>query len=189
MPVRLLKAATHRRMTWKNGGGETMEIAVHPEGAGLADFGWRVSMATVAADGPFSAFPGIDRTLAVLAGAGMHLDIAGQDTRFLDPTTPPLAFPADAATTARLAGGAITDLNVMTRRGAFTHRLTRGGDAPPAAWRLLIARAPITVLADGQTVALEKDDALLCDDANTALAPRGHDHYLVAIDPAQEATP
>ena len=50
-------------MPWKNGGGETAEIAVSPPGAALDDFDWRLSMARVETDGPFSAFPGIDRTL------------------------------------------------------------------------------------------------------------------------------
>ena len=63
--AKLLRNSDHRRMPWKNGGGETVEVIVHPEGASLSDFGWRVSMATVASDGPFSVFPGIDRTLAV----------------------------------------------------------------------------------------------------------------------------
>jgi environmental stress-induced protein Ves len=47
-------------MPWKNGGGETTEIAVFPDGAGLSDFDWRVSMARVDGDGPFSSFPGIE---------------------------------------------------------------------------------------------------------------------------------
>ena len=45
--MRLLRAATHRRMPWKNGAGVTTEIAVFPESAGLDDFEWRLSMATV----------------------------------------------------------------------------------------------------------------------------------------------
>ena len=77
--MRLLRASDHRRMPWKNGGGMTVEIAVSPEGAGIEDFDWRVSMAFVEQDGPFSIFPGIDRTLAVLSGDGIVLHIAGQD--------------------------------------------------------------------------------------------------------------
>src|SRR5580704_9253002 len=76
--MRLLPAGQHRRMPWKNGGGETTEIAVAPEGAGLDALDWRVSMARVATDGPFSAFPSIDRTLSVLAGVGIALAIAGR---------------------------------------------------------------------------------------------------------------
>ena len=41
--MRILRAPDYRRMPWKNGGGETTEIAVFPAGAGLDDFDWRVS--------------------------------------------------------------------------------------------------------------------------------------------------
>ena len=51
---RLLKPADYVRMPWKNGGGQTTEIVVHPAGATLAEFDWRVSIADVDADGPFS---------------------------------------------------------------------------------------------------------------------------------------
>ena len=73
MPLTVLRAADHRTMPWKNGGGSTTEIAAAPDGAGIDAFDWRVSMAVVAADGPFSEFPGIDRTLSILDGSGLIL--------------------------------------------------------------------------------------------------------------------
>ncbi len=51
--MQILRASDHRVMPWKNGGGSTTEIAVFPIDSGLDAFDWRVSMATVAADGPF----------------------------------------------------------------------------------------------------------------------------------------
>ena len=123
--MRILRAGQYTRMPWKNGGGETTEIAVHPAGASIEDFGWRVSMATVASDGPFSLFPGIDRTLSVLEGEGMVLTIGDSAPGTLTPSSAPLSFPADVPTSAQLVGGPITDLNVMTRRGHFTHRVER----------------------------------------------------------------
>ena len=39
--MRILRGADYKRMPWKNGGGETVEIAVSPEGAALSDFDWR----------------------------------------------------------------------------------------------------------------------------------------------------
>ncbi len=123
--ITLLRSNDHRRMPWKNGGGETVEIAVSPEGVGLADFDWRVSMATVATDGPFSVFPGIDRTLSILDGAGMTLSIEGRAPERLTQKSEPLPFAADAPTSATLIDGTITDLNVMTRRGRFMHSVRR----------------------------------------------------------------
>ena len=57
---------------WKNGGGSTTQIAVFPPDAGFEDFDWRISLATIAEDGAFSEFPGVERTLAlVVPGIGV----------------------------------------------------------------------------------------------------------------------
>src|SRR5215208_142099 len=76
--MRVIRTADCRRMPWKNGRGETTEIAVSPPGAGLDDFQWRVSVARVARNGPVSSFEGVGRTLAILDGAGLRLDGAGR---------------------------------------------------------------------------------------------------------------
>lgn len=68
--MRLIRSASYRRQPWKNGGGETIEIAAHPVGATTDNFDWRISMARVEGDGPFSTFPDIDRTLTILEGMG-----------------------------------------------------------------------------------------------------------------------
>jgi environmental stress-induced protein Ves len=123
--MKLLRAKNHRRMPWKNGAGVTTEIAVFPADAGLDDFGWRLSMATVAADGPFSSFAGVDRTLAVLDGEGIVLSVEGLPEERLTKASAPLAFAADQPTSAGLIAGPITDLNAMTRRTLWTHRMER----------------------------------------------------------------
>ncbi len=56
MAFRIIAPDSFRRMPWKNGGGETIEIMAFPEGADLAGFEWRVSMAKVAGDGPSRSF-------------------------------------------------------------------------------------------------------------------------------------
>lgn len=122
--MKVLRNADHKRMPWKNGGGVTVEIAIHPENASVDNFDWRISTATVANDGPFSVFNGIDRTLSVLEGNGIVLDVQGVETT-LTRETAPFAFAADASSVARLIDGTITDLNVMTRRGRFTHQVER----------------------------------------------------------------
>ncbi len=120
--MHLLRFASYRRMPWKNGGGITREIAAFPEGADLADFEWRISMADVASDGPFSRFEGVDRTLCVLEGS-IELTLQGGKAVVLDPNSAPLGFPADEDVVARLPGGPVRDFNVMTRRGAAEHRV------------------------------------------------------------------
>ncbi|OHV59736.1 HutD-family protein [Mesorhizobium sp. LCM 4577] len=155
--MRILRAADYRVMPWKNGGGTTTEIAVSPDGAGLDDFDWRVSMARVETSGPFSSFAGIDRTLTVLEGDGVILAIAGQPPTRLTTASVPLAFPGDAPTNAALIGGPITDLNVMTRRGRMAHEVERR----PFSDEIRIApRADTTlVLAVGAGATLFTDDA------------------------------
>jgi environmental stress-induced protein Ves len=123
--MRKLDARSYRTMPWKNGGGTTTEVLRSPESGSLEDFDWRVSMAKVASAGPFSRFPGVDRSIAILDGGGITLALEGRGTTTLDRTSAPFAFPADIAVSATLAGGPIEDLNVMTRRGRCRHLLTR----------------------------------------------------------------
>ena len=105
---------------WKNGGGHTRELACWPPGAGMDGFEWRVSVATIAAPGPFSAFAGVDRQIMLLDGDGVHLSApgAGLDHR-LDRRWRPCAFPGDVAVGCRLLGGSATDFNLMLRRGRW----------------------------------------------------------------------
>lgn len=118
---RIINADHYRRLLWKNGGGETIEIAKYPPNADLDAFGWRISMATVGSDGPFSAFQGVERTLCVLSGAGISLTVGNSDPVKLESKSAPFSFPADAPATAHLIDGPITDFNVMTRRSAWRH--------------------------------------------------------------------
>ena len=108
---------------WKNGAGLTREIAFG--GADPANFDWRVSVAEVERDAPFSAFPGIDRAIVLLRGAGMRLrsDDGRIDHALTEPLVP-FRFPGDVPLSATLAGGASSDFNVMTRRGVFRSALS-----------------------------------------------------------------
>jgi environmental stress-induced protein Ves len=84
-------------MPWKNGGGVTREIVCQPPGAGMDSFDWRVSIAHIASDGPFSAFPGIDRVITLLKGGGVHLSSAdGQVNHRLGTPLAPFAFAGEA---------------------------------------------------------------------------------------------
>ena len=99
---------------WRNGGGRTRELLAWPS---EADWLLRVSVAQIEAHGPFSAFPGIDRSFAVLDGAGVVLSLPRGDVR-LHRGDPALAFPGEAAPLCRLIDGPTRDLNLMLRRGA-----------------------------------------------------------------------
>jgi environmental stress-induced protein Ves len=101
---------------WKNGGGLTRTIAVSPPGAGLDDFDWRVSIAEVASAAKFSLFPGVDRTILLLDGAGMTLQTNDGVVPLTEPFVP-YAFSGDDIVRYRLVNGSTHDFNVMTRRG------------------------------------------------------------------------
>lgn len=120
---------------WKNGGGVTREIVCQPPGADLTGFDWRVSIAHIASDGPFSAFPGVDRVITLLDGAGVQLDSAdGHVSHGLDTPWRPFAFAGEAPIHSRLLGGPCDDFNVMTRRGVCraSVQVLRASAAGPA---------------------------------------------------------
>lgn len=116
-----LTPADYRRMRWKNGLGWTTEIVVRPT-EGELDF--RVSIAEVDTDCEFSRLPGIDRSILVLEGDGMELEVEGEPPVALREGGEALSFSGDRDTRCRLLGGATRDFNVMTRRGALSHTLT-----------------------------------------------------------------
>ncbi len=93
---------------WRNGGGITREIAETRRGADLL---WRLSMADVASDGPFSDFSGLMRVLTVIEGGAMEL-ITPQGTIIAAPREP-VRFDGGLAVTSKLTDGPLRDLNLM----------------------------------------------------------------------------
>lgn len=112
-------------MPWKNGGGTTTEIFVSPENAGLAGqpFDWRVSIADVASDGPFSAFPGYDRHIMAIEGRGMVLEGGPEGPMDLTRPFKPHGFSGDWNIKGRLVSGPVRDFNLMARRDLYESRL------------------------------------------------------------------
>lgn len=187
--MRIIRAAERRVMPWKNGGGTTTEIAIHPDGASLSDFDWRVSTAHVGQDGPFSSFPGVDRTLAVLSGGGIRLAFADGETVTLDTDSQPFAFGADRAVTGLLAARPIDDLNVMSRRVRWRHEVRRLAAPGPhaldidAGLLVLVACAGGWVVKAGRGIAsLASSDSVILDGpASVELSTTEADGELFAI--------
>lgn len=152
--MRVIRSSEYRRMRWKNGQGETAEIAISPSVATVDNFDWRISMARIEASGPFSRFPGVDRTLTVVTGSGLELAVAGRQPVTLFAGSAPYPFHGDSAAYATLHAGAVTDLNVMTQRTGYSHRVRRLTAAGTTA---LGASAAATVLACGDGVRLRID--------------------------------
>ena len=71
--VLVLAAADRVAMPWLNGDGVTSEVVARPVGGDPAAFDWRLSVATITGDNPFSGYPGVDRLLMPLSVQGLDL--------------------------------------------------------------------------------------------------------------------
>lgn len=172
---------------WKNGGGSTTQIAVFPPDAGFEDFDWRISLATIAEDGAFSEFPGVERTLALVDGHGMTLEIDGAAT-LLSKADPVAVFDGESRVMAKLNRGASTDFNVMTRTDRCYHQFGRRALSGESRF---VARAPITVLflaegdalelsSDHQRISMVRFDAVLLDQGTTWTLQAGQGTIFIA---------
>lgn len=101
-------------MPWKNGGGVTHEIAKRERDGKIL---WRLSLAEVASDGPFSAFPGLSRILTVIEGAGIKLHSA-EGVLEVRPLSP-ARFAGDTPVQGVLVDGPIHDFNVIYDGSVF----------------------------------------------------------------------
>jgi environmental stress-induced protein Ves len=185
----ILPAGDRVATPWKNGAGRTCEVAAFPEGAGLSDFDWRISIAEVESDGPFSLFPGIDRTLCILGGEGIFLDVGGRLQK-LTSRSMPFRFAGDADTSARLLDGPISDLNVMSRRGRVEHRVLRLGNGEGRAAEIKASLALALwvgeagdMLTPAGSVRLGPRDAVLCRRPGRWQVQDGAVAYLVSLGP------
>ena len=160
--VRLLPAAGHVRMPWRNGGGETLEIAADPADAGSTAFRWRVSVATVEHDGPFSRFPGVARTLVLLDGAGLRLDGANVH-HTLASRHAVLTLSGDDVVECKLLEGAGRIFNVLVRSPEpAAVAVARGADLDVAADRVCIGyavRGTLAVTARAGRLVVKEGDA------------------------------
>ncbi|MDD5336433.1 MAG: HutD family protein [Rhodoferax sp.] len=106
---------------WRNGGGVTRELLAWPDSA---DWVWRMSVAEVAASGPFSRFDGVRRWFAVLCGAGVRLTIDGH-LHELTRRSEPLCFDGASAVDCQLLEGATQDFNLMLRGNRASAQMER----------------------------------------------------------------
>jgi environmental stress-induced protein Ves len=154
----------------------------------MHDFDWRVSIAHIASDGPFSTFPGVDRVITLLSGAGVHLHSeGGQVDHRLGTPLAPFVFAGEMPVHARLLAGDCHDFNVMTRRAACSACLQvvrTACDGPAASQGLLMAVHGHWALESGCSAEqLAPQHGLWWSDASVAwrLRPQGPDAALLAL--------
>jgi hypothetical protein len=116
----VLPAHTYRRERWKNGAGWTREILRWPE---TGDWDWRLSIAEIEEDAPFSRFDGVDRELVLLSGNGLRLRFDDGRCVQLDPPHGRARFAGEDALQGELVDGSTQDFNLMWRRSAVDAQL------------------------------------------------------------------
>lgn len=154
MTWQLVRLADAVPTPWRNGGGVTRELLAWPAGAGWR---WRVSVAEVAAGGPFSRFDGVQRWFAVLQGHGVRLQV-GTARHELTRASEPFCFDGAATVDCELIDGATQDLNLMLRQGLASGRMTgiAGGRglvvAAPSMVAIYSIAAPTTLRHEGASL-------------------------------------
>jgi environmental stress-induced protein Ves len=152
-------------MPWANGRGTSYEIASDRNEAG--EWAWRLAMAPVNEDGPFSRIECVNRSLAVVEGAGMLLSVDRKKLPCLPMQV--VRFRGDAITDATLTDGPIMDINLMVRRKEADGEMAIISNAG------LLNGASIVVAVGGSaqvksgdsTIDLERHDSILECDAET----------------------
>ncbi len=139
---------------WRNGLGMTRELVVFPV---REHWHWRLSVAEITHDGPFSRFEGVQRWFTVLSGAGVRLVIDGVP-RTLANGSEPIAFDGDADTQCELVAGPTVDFNLMVQHGRGSMKRVFGAAAQAVSSGSAIAlwsgAAPARVTFEGQSVEL-----------------------------------
>ncbi len=116
--MRIIRRSQFETFAWKNGAGVTHEAIRVPPGA--ERYLWRLSVADVAASGPFSDFTGYRRHLVLLQGDGLRLRFSGGGGAELRQPGDLAEFDGSLRTDCDLAGGACIDMNLLTARSIAT---------------------------------------------------------------------
>lgn len=115
----ILSPETFKTIPWKNGLGQTTELAIN-SGGNLDNFNWRLSIASVVNDGDFSNFSGYQRNLVLIEGKGLILDHRNGDIDELTNLLDIAHFDGGSKTHGSLVNGGIKDFNIMTKQNSFT---------------------------------------------------------------------
>jgi len=115
--IQIIHPNQFKTIPWKNGKGQTTELAISKDGT-LNNFDWRLSIASVVEDGPFSDFSGYERNLILLEGNGITLTHDKQPV-VLDQPFSRSRFNGASKTIGQLIDGPIKDFNLMTKQGKY----------------------------------------------------------------------
>ena len=122
-PFKIYSPQSFQTLPWRNGLGSTVELLAETPNKNEA-FSWRLSIASVANDGPFSDFSGYDRTLLLLEGSGITLNKPNGVFKVLNSLLDYANFKGEDLIDATLHNGPIKDFNIMTLRSICTSSVT-----------------------------------------------------------------
>ena len=122
-PFKIYSPQSFQTLPWRNGLGSTVELLAETPNKNEA-FSWRLSIASVANDGPFSDFSGYDRTLLLLKGTGITLNKPNGIFKVLNSSLDYANFKGEDLIDATLHDGPIKDFNIMTLRSICTSSVT-----------------------------------------------------------------
>ena len=183
---RLVRYADTPEIAWKNGGGVTRQLAIHPPQATAAEFEWRVSIARLDESAPFSEFAGIERCLAVLQGE-LRLSRAGTEPQTLHERSAPITFAGDTPSHGEVLRGPVLDLNLMyqaTRWRASMSRLDlAGGSVRVLPSCILCSLARQDVQLAGRHIELELYDLLMPAGADLLALNAAFSAYRLQLEP------
>ncbi|WP_064746617.1 HutD family protein [Lysobacter firmicutimachus] len=174
-----IPANEYRRERWRNQFGWTREIVrMRRDAAGLdrpcegEDWDWRLSIAEIERDAPFSAFPGIDRELVLLSGNGLRLRFDDGESHELLPPHDKLRFAGERTVQGELLDGPTHDFNLMWRRDRVRAEL----------WHRPLVGPMVLFAEPGQTwaVHLLAGQARFADDASLPPLQMGDTAFLAA---------
>lgn len=116
--ITIIPPEQFKKTAWKNGKGETTELAIS-EGGTLDSFDWRLSMAKVVENGAFSYFTGYCRNLILIEGNGISLQHDQSRIDQLGDLLDIATFDGGCTTVATLTSGPIVDINVISNANKY----------------------------------------------------------------------
>ena len=156
----ILGRDSYRVVPWKNGQGTTTELIRVPDDD---PWHWRVSIADVSTDGPFSRFEGCDRIIMTIEGQGMRLTHPATGSEATIFPFEPYEFDGDVETSCSLLQGPVRDFNVIYRRDILSAavEVIRGTLALRDVRLIYCAEGKVEVQAEGKTLTLSAGESAI----------------------------
>jgi len=155
-----------KTIPWKNGLGETTELAIN-DGGSLDNFDWRLSIASVVNDGVFSDFSGYQRNLVLISGQGIILEHDDKISDNLVNLLDVASFDGSCKTYGKLSAGAIKDFNIITNKQTILPQVSCHVEAQTV--EIHLAKFNLYF-----AYSLTKELSIKINEQEKAIAPQGH---------------